>query len=220
LSVRAVTLAELRRLWPLFDPGRIGSFDDFAEAAAPVVQARHAQSATIAADYFTRFREMEGVAGSARPVLVSKLDQRHIVEALRSSGYFWTLRAVGAGQAAHTALQSGFVRAAGSAGRLALLGGSHTVVRSAGHDRQALGWQRVTGAKPCAFCAMIASRGAVFSENTASFQAHDHCACTAEPAYRGTHLPPDSERFAELWPESTEGLTGNDALNAFRRALA
>lgn len=44
-------------------------------------------------------------------------------------------------------------------------------------------WKRVLSANPCAFCRMLAGRGAVYSEGTASFLSHDHCSCTAEPEF-------------------------------------
>jgi hypothetical protein len=99
-------------------------------------------------------------------------------------------------------------------------GGRHTVLENVGQDRQARGWQRITAAQPCSFCAMIASRGAVFSADTASFEAHDHCQCTAEPVYsRGDSRPEQARQWADLWDESTRGVSGAKAQrNAFRRA--
>lgn len=44
-------------------------------------------------------------------------------------------------------------------------------------------YRRITSGTACAFCRMLAGRGAVYSENTGRFQAHDHCACTAEPDF-------------------------------------
>lgn len=42
------------------------------------------------------------------------------------------------------------------------------------------GWARqLTGAESCAFCAMLVSRGAVYSRKTVNFQTHNHCDCTA-----------------------------------------
>lgn len=42
------------------------------------------------------------------------------------------------------------------------------------------GWARqLSGAENCPFCAMLASRGAVYSEETVKFTAHDHCDCSA-----------------------------------------
>lgn len=42
------------------------------------------------------------------------------------------------------------------------------------------GWARqLTGAESCAFCAMLVSRGPMYSKETVNFQTHNHCDCTA-----------------------------------------
>ena len=66
---------------------------------------------------------------------------------------------------------------------------------------------------------MLASRGGVYGEG-ADFQAHDHCSCTAEPAYPGSRMTATADRFREQWDRTTRGLSGDDALNAFRTARA
>lgn len=42
------------------------------------------------------------------------------------------------------------------------------------------GWARqLTGGESCTFCAMLVSRGAVYTEKSVNFQTHNHCDCTA-----------------------------------------
>lgn len=42
------------------------------------------------------------------------------------------------------------------------------------------GWARqLSGAEPCAFCAMLVSRGPVYSRQSVNFDSHNHCDCTA-----------------------------------------
>ncbi|HEY4268307.1 MAG TPA: hypothetical protein VGM94_08965 [Galbitalea sp.] len=57
-----------------------------------------------------------------------------------------------------------------------------TVTGSSTADPSARGWQRV-GVGECDFCAMLLGRGAVYSEATADFAAHDNCHCGAEPVF-------------------------------------
>lgn len=66
--------------------------------------------------------------------------------------------------------------------------GRQTIVTSSLRDPQADGWQRV-GAGACDFCLVLISRGAVYSEATADFSAHDACHCQAVPAFRGQARP-------------------------------
>ena len=60
-----------------------------------------------------------------------------------------------------------------------------TLMDSVMRDPQARGWGRVTSAKPCPFCAMLAGRGAVYrTRQTATFMPHLHCACSALPLWK------------------------------------
>jgi len=113
-----------------------------------------------------------------------------------------------------------FEAAAGSATRHVLTGGRRSLLTLVEADPQALGWARVTDGDPCAFCAMLASRGPVYgSEAAAGFSAHDACACTAEPVYsRQAPWPGRAREFQELWRETTRNTSGRDSINAFRRA--
>lgn len=65
-----------------------------------------------------------------------------------------------------------------------------TVMGSSLADPQAQGWQRV-GVGECknGFCDMLIARGAVYTEATADFAAHDHCKCSAVPAFKGEPKP-------------------------------
>ena len=64
----------------------------------------------------------------------------------------------------------------------------YTVAGSSIADPAADGWQR-QGAGSCAFCAMLIGRGAVYTEAGADFAAHDHCRCSAVPAFKGEPRP-------------------------------
>ena len=57
-----------------------------------------------------------------------------------------------------------------------------TIMQSSIRDPRARGWKRV-GTGRCDFCRMLISRGAVYTEETADFHAHDHCGCAAAPAW-------------------------------------
>lgn len=64
----------------------------------------------------------------------------------------------------------------------------YTVAGSAIADPAASGWQR-TGLGKCTFCRMLIGRGAVYTEASADFGAHDHCLCEAIPAWGGQPVP-------------------------------
>ncbi|QGJ94137.1 MuF-like minor capsid protein [Corynebacterium phage EmiRose] len=107
----------------------------------------------------------------------------------------------------------------------------------------AVGYARVVDPDPCPFCAMLASRGAVYSTDSftesnalfsgdGAFKVHDGCECTMEPIYgrRVKNLPPSSQELSKQWAEIAAGqpdpwaawrryrtsgtLPGNEAVNA------
>lgn len=59
-----------------------------------------------------------------------------------------------------------------------------TIAGSSIEDPAARGWKRVGDGSSCSFCSMLLGRGAVYTEATADFQSHDHCGCSAAPAWR------------------------------------
>ena len=69
---------------------------------------------------------------------------------------------------------------------------------------------------------MLATRGPVYrGEESAGFEAHDGCGCSAMIVYdRLAWTPEDGpeREFYDLWFDTTKGLSGKDALNTFRRA--
>jgi len=82
-------------------------------------------------------------------------------------------------------------------------------------------WRRVSDGHPCAFCAMLVTRGpAYWSEVTAGFQAHHYCGCTAEE-YLGPPngwQPTDREQeFIDLYNEAHQpGMDGAQTAAAMR----
>jgi hypothetical protein len=121
------------------------------------------------------------------------------------------------------------VRASGTAATSILAGGREVVAGAVHGDDQAVAWMRVTSGKACEFCAMLASRGPVFTTATAAGEAfHDHCACSVEPVYSAeaaedrSTWPGDAARLREIWDHMTggAGAGAGGALEAFRAGLA
>ncbi|MFB9368752.1 hypothetical protein [Kitasatospora albolonga] len=194
----------LRRLFT----GRSGTTGDtFRRAAAETQTARRA-SERLADRYYREFRAAEDTADSFPaydpPRDASGLDSPELLADLE-------------------ALEDEFRRDAdsvdsGTAIKHALDGGRGVLADHIRRDPRAVGWQRVAGPGCCAFCAMLAARGAVYETKwTAGVgrSFHPHCACQVEPVFtRGTLPPLQSQVYAKAWRE----LSGSN-LNQFRREL-
>lgn len=106
-----------------------------------------------------------------------------------------------------------------SSERLVLDVGRQTITDNVARDRHARAWARITEPGACAFCLMLATRGAVYKSETAEFRTHTNCRCHAEPVF-GAYEPSARIRQAQaLYKESTAGLRGKAVLRAFRQAV-
>lgn len=58
-----------------------------------------------------------------------------------------------------------------------------TVLTNRSKDPEAAGWRRIASGSGCKLCQMLASRGAVYKHDTATFATHPNCTCTAQPVF-------------------------------------
>lgn len=227
LQIRARALQDFIRIWPLWNGDR-SSFSTLIEASVPLAQFHYRLSGDLATAYYREHRKLERVGGSPTP-RTGTLNTEALTVSLGVTGEKMTQKAIVAGQSPQAAMQNALVRTSGALSRHVLTGGRDAIVLSVAADRETRGWGRVTAGEPCAFCALLAGRGAVFSEDTADFEAHDHCACGAEALYEDSELPGRASEFRDLYNRATkearesgdlERGTSNDLLNAFRRAYS
>lgn len=119
------------------------------------------------------------------------------------------------------------IRQAASSERVAMSGARSKVWDLASQDKRVLGYIRVslTGT-PCHFCAMLISRGPVYSSaEKARFDEgdlyHDNCKCSVEPVFSAEQYQSDlyalNREYSDLWPKVTKGLRGDAARQAWRR---
>lgn len=223
------TIDGMLGLWGLLDVRDLdGSTDRWLRATAPYVQAQRRASAVMAADYARAFRQLElGTLAGFAPLLAGPVDPVRLATSLLVTGPVHLRAQMRRGL--REASEAAAVSSARAAMRHAGDGGRDTVIGSVERDTQAVGWARVTSGDPCAFCAMLASRGPVYkTRESAGFRAHgtsatavhDHDACTFEPVYIDDgSWPPKSREFRELWDTATAGVRGPNAQRkAFREA--
>ncbi len=82
-------------------------------------------------------------------------------------------------------------RLTGGTQRIVADGARETIEANVAADPAAPRYARHASANACAFCAMLATRGAVYhSEADAGADFHDHCHCVAVPVFRGDTYEP------------------------------
>lgn len=183
LKLRAGTIRSMQAVWPALDWNRLDeTFPAWLAATRGLVERDHAKAAQMAGLYIEAMRRAEKAAGSAS-VVTATLDPERAATALRVTSLVALKRSAQTGVPASLAMPRAFVQASGAASRLVLDGGRDTIRATVAADPEAQGWKRVGSGRTCDFCTMLLGRGAVYSEATADFASHDHCACSAEPVY-------------------------------------
>jgi len=149
----------------------------------------------------------------------SKFDDSAL-KALRGAGPNYLKQQSGRGETEERAMRKGLQIVSGTGTKQVLDGGRETILELIKSDPVINRYIRVTDGDPCAFCAMLASRGPVYlTAESAGFQAHASCACTAEPvASSNAAWPGQAAYYKRLWRANIEGrYSGQDAINAWRR---
>lgn len=132
---------------------------------------------------------------------------------------------------------------AGKVDKYGISAGRDAINDAIRHDDRVEKFARKLGPNPCHFCSMLASRGWVYSKGTTTTKRtttvagnagnfeegldgrpldvrkyHDNCHCTIISRWElQSKLPADNEFYKAQWPIVTDGLSGNAAMNAWRR---
>lgn len=135
------------------------------------------------------------------------------------------------------AMGAGLVSSSGAASTEALNGGRN-FVRAMTGVQGLVGWQRLTDSDPCAFCALLASRGPSYHNfrrvavtdakytsgddglggSEAAAKVHDHCKCVLVPVFEGLPEPLSgwSRVALELWESTAGGGSADDKRRRYR----
>jgi len=221
LALRAAVVRDAMKLWPAWQPSRPDSYRTFEHAMVLLVQSRSRQSAALAARYYEMYRAIESSSKILRTVpLASPKSEETIRAALGATTRGTVYRSLAAGLTYETVMHNCLVDVSGTVSRDALAGGRDTIFAEENRDPRAMGVARITGAAPCAFCAMLASRGPVYvsAESAGQIEGqemdwHIHCDCSIEVAYEGYEWNARSLAQKERWEQS------DGTLNGFRQDL-
>lgn len=183
LALRAQTIRDLQRLWPALDWRNLErTYPAWFAAASTLVARDRIRASGLASLYLKAHRLHAGIAGEPRIILASPAPIGQVATSLYVTTVVAAKKSTAAGKTARQAMADAFVQSSGAATRLVLDAGRDTIRQTTTTDPRTAGWQRVTSGG-CAFCEMLAGRGSVYTEESADFPSHDHCACSAEPVY-------------------------------------
>lgn len=155
------------------------------------------QSAVIAADWYDELRHVERVPGRFRARMAPAFPEEYVQDRIKyGAAHLFTPTPDQMLPFLLDAVQ-GYV----------LQPGRDTIQRSSVADPRASGWHREVSPNACDFCQLLAGRGNVYREATASFAAHGNCNCTARPSWdaNAPEVPASaykaSERTSKMSPE-------------------
>lgn len=121
-----------------------------------------------------------------------------------------------------------------TAATVANKGGRDALATARNADTEVIGYYRKTDADPCGFCAMLASRGAAYTEDRNTDKAgrkwadaenpdkyHPGCNCQVLPLFRGQSMPAEDNAKRAEWERRFKDTPGSGAAQAraFQEAI-
>lgn len=189
---------DLAELW------RLASASEIAEALYDVLPALidtyGIAASAIAADWYDDARAAKGVGGrfSAIAADIPNPGAQPLVA--------WALERSTSDEGFRGLIEGGMQRRIANFSRKSLM-------ESSVADPRSKGWMRV-GIGECEFCRMLISRGAVYTEATVRFGAHDSCRCQCAPVWGGDADVFDVEEYRRSLRNRSDSTRSSDNARA------
>ena len=229
VGLTRLLIREVRGLRRLILPSRLqASVPDWLAAMNAVVEQYARTSSHLAAEFYDGQREAAGVRGTFTVPLADPPPQEQTEASLR-----WATKDLwprdpedeqttdAQRQPMDVRLDQAEKKAEQVAQKLVTDTGRGTVQEAVRRDRLATAWARSAALGACAFCKLLAARGAVYKQDTADFRAHDGCHCGVIPVFKGQQfeLSPHAREWERIYREYAAPHSG-EQLRRFRLALA
>lgn len=218
------TAAEMSMFWQMLDPERIDETRAaWIRAITAPLQELRGRSVSLAEIYQRAFQLGEIGTLEGYPDVRVDANRRALQISMDVTGPVAVKTAMKTAASIDQAMETAFSRAVGAASRYVLNGGRDYIAASILRNPRSQGYTRVTSGRPCYFCAMLASRGAVYKGDSfdasdgrfaghGDVKVHDHCSCQIMSVYfRDEPAREDAQRWDALWQE-------NPTITDFRRA--
>lgn len=207
-DVVTLATADLNRWWSQVSGWSPDALVVAMEAfTADLVAAYGDVAALIAADWYDDLRERADAPGRFRAPMAGPAPQEQAAAVAR-----W---AAGPLYSAQPDPARALNLLAGGVQRLVLQPARATISSAAGRDPSRPRWARVPGRpRPCAFCRMLASRGAVYHSQAAAggslmTRYHSKCGCTPTPVWTGQREPYDVDALLQEY-NNARSVAGGD----------
>jgi len=192
----------------------LGQLEILTRILFPQVSQHRSASANLAKTFYDSMRALEVTDGSVSPPL--RIPQ-YKVDSLLSM-----LKRVYAPKLKDATAQVDPAMVIGETTKHVEDAARQSTISMIARDPLKVRYQRFDPGIPCAFCALLISRGAVYLTNeTAGFRAHAHCRCMPIPVFKGQRNwtgKAEATKYEKLYASATKG--SGDSLTAFRRAYA
>lgn len=179
-----------------------GTFPTYLRSALALVSAGRGMAHKTALDYYGEAKEGAGFDKVIPTIDTPKIDIYSATQALLMNGPVAIKKQLASGEGLIAAMDAAKAQTLRVGKRLTLEAPRKTLIELVRKDKDALGWSRVSDGQPCHFCAMLVSRGPVYSENTVHFRAHNGCGCSVRPFFKGEAdggWSPDALALRQLW---------------------
>lgn len=172
-------------------------------------------------DQMQRLDDIRTGRATQERIGLQKFDRADVAKSLTIQANYMTKRAMPGPE--QELMHNALVRSSGAAVRESLNGGRGVTDRVMKQDRKVIGFARVTDANPCALCALLASRGAVYGKGsfistdkkwklnpeaardvpdgwTNVAKVHDNCRCMLRPVYSSESVwDAGARHYLNLW---------------------
>lgn len=214
-GLAAVMARDVDQAWHLLDPADMQTtLPKFKLAVAALVRKYGLASGALAAEFYAEQRREAKATTRYATKVAAPAPTEQVDKAID-----WATR--GLWQPSPN-VASAKVMSTGVAEKMVLDVGRRTVINTARGDRAARGWARVPEPGCCSFCAMLATRGAVYKDGSfdnanakflshedtpSDIKTHDHCRCHAEPVFTAYEPTAQVRQWQHEWREVTKDAT-------------
>lgn len=178
-SVQAI----LGEVWKqTIDPNRLeATFPAYLQAAEVVLGKGREESHALARRYYMRVASAAG--SKALNVPPVELSREALAADLHATGPAIVAGRLAEGVTLEAAQAAGLAATIAAGKRIMLDAGRQMLIEASTRDKNVKGWARVSDGSPCSFCAMLVSRGPVYSERSVAFRSHGRCGCGVRLVY-------------------------------------